>query len=379
VKNRKNFIIKNHSFPLYVQITTFIAAVAIFSILFLLHGNGWFSREGAQLTLYFCFVLIFVNAFLNGFMAGVMFATMSSLLAVNVILPDALVSLTLSAAKLQVFPFVALYFLLAIITDWFRETIEKLRLQIRENEFLCQQARQMEKLALAGEIAAGIAHEIRNPLTVIQGYIQLLQKSAAEDSHDHEIYKLILAETQRTNAIISDFLRFSRPDQPHVSMVQINELVESAAALFYGETLRKNVRFHFYPDPALPLLPLDKDQIIQVFLNLFTNALQAMPGGGSLSVLTMLDKKRNEALIHISDTGQGIDPAIMERIFTPFFTTRDEGTGMGLSITQSIVNAHNGNIWVESTRWQGSRFTISLPLAKDTAGVEEKRLTCPAS
>lgn len=368
----KRLFFEERSFPLFVQIIVFLVTIAVFSVLFLLQWRGWFSPEGAQLTLYFCVTLIFVNSLLNGFLAGILYATMSSLLAVEVLLPQSLAASLLSTAKLQTFPFVALYFLTAIITDWFRETIEKLRLQICENERLCQKARQMEKLALAGEIAAGIAHEIRNPLTVIQGYIQLLQKSAAENSHDHEIYMLILEEIQRTNTIISDFLRFSRPNQPHVSMVQINELVESAAALLYGETLRKNVRFHFYPDRALPPLSLDKDQIIQVFLNLFTNALQAMPSGGSLSVLTMFDKKRNQALIHINDTGHGIAPANLGKIFTPFFTTRDEGTGMGLSITHNIVTAHEGQIWVESTPGQGSRFTICLPLTAETNSREEK-------
>jgi signal transduction histidine kinase len=370
----KQLFFKECSFPFFGQITVFLATAAVLSVLFLLQGRGSLSHEEAQLALYFCIVLIFINAQLNGFLAGIVCATISSLLAVAVMLPgnpNPAPSL-LSAAKLQVFPFVALYFLTALITDWFRETIDKLRLQISENERLCRQARQMEKLALAGEIAAGIAHEIRNPLTVIQGYIQLLQKSAAENSHDHEIYMLILEEIQRTNTIISDFLRFSRPDQPRVSMVQINELVENAAALLYGETLRKNVQFYFFPDPALPPLPLDKDQVIQVFLNLFTNALQAMPRGGSLSVLTLLDKKRSQVLIHISDTGDGIDPANLGKIFTPFFTTRDEGTGMGLSITQNIVTAHDGQIWVESTPGQGSRFTISLPLATDITGAEEK-------
>ncbi len=357
----KRLFIEDRSFPFIVQITVFLATIAVFFMLFLLQWRGLFSLEGAQLTLYFCSVLIFVNALLNGFLAGILFATTSSLLAVEVLFPQSLASSLLLTAKLQIFPFVALYFLTAIITDWFRETIEKLRLQISENERLCQKARQMEKLALAGEIAAGIAHEIRNPLTVIQGYIQLLQKSA-DNSRDRETFLLILAEVQRTNAIISDFLRFSRPNRPQVSMVQINELVENAAALLYGETVRKNIRFHFYPDRSLPLLLLDKDQFLQVLLNLFTNALQSMPCGGSLSVLTISDKKRNQVLIHISDTGHGIAPAHFDKIFTPFFTTRDEGTGMGLSITHSIVTAHDGQIWVESTPGQGSRFTIGLPL-----------------
>ncbi|MBT9173677.1 MAG: Sporulation kinase E [Syntrophomonadaceae bacterium] len=369
----KQLFFRERSSPFIVQLVIFFATAAIFGVIFLLHRNGWLPLEAVHLLLYLFFALIYTNTLFNGFLSGILFASMSSLLAVYVLLAESSSSSLLSTAKLQVFPFVTLYYLTAIITDWFRQTINKLRMQIQENERLCQQARQMEKLALAGEIAAGIAHEIRNPLTVIQGYIQLLQKSTADTSRDSETYLVILEEIQRTNAIISDFLRFSRPDQPHVSMVQINELVENAAALLYGETLRKNVRFHLYPDPALPPLLLDKDQIIQVFLNLFTNALQAMPLGGSLSVLTQLDKKRNQVLIHISDTGHGITPANLGKIFAPFFTTRDEGTGMGLSITHNIVNAHAGQICVESTPGQGSRFTISLPLTADGMTGNEKK------
>jgi signal transduction histidine kinase len=361
----KQLFFKQHSSPFIMQLVIFFATAAILGGIFLSHWSGWLRLEVVHLLLYLSFALIYINTLFNGFLSGILFASMSGLLAVNVLLAENQVSSLLSTAKLQVFPFVTLYYLTAIITEWFRSTINKLRMQIGENERLSQQARQMEKLALAGEIAAGIAHEIRNPLTVIQGYIQLMQKSTADGSRDHETYMLILEEIQRTNSIISDFLRFSRPDQPHVSMVQINELVENAAALLYGETLRKNVKFHLYPDPFLPPLLLDKDQIIQVFLNLFTNALQAMPLGGSLSVLTQFDKKVNRVLIHVSDTGHGITPANLGKIFTPFFTTRDEGTGMGLSITHNIVTAHSGQIWVESTPGQGSRFTISLPFTTD--------------
>jgi signal transduction histidine kinase len=361
----KQLFFKQHSSPFIMQLAIFSATAAILGGIFLSHWSGCLRLEVVHLLLYLSFALIYINTLFNGFLSGILFASMSSLLAVNVLFAENQVSSLLSTAKLQVLPFVTLYYLTAIITDWFRSTINKLRMQIRENERLCQQAHQMEKLALAGEIAAGIAHEIRNPLTVIQGYIQLMQKSTADGSRDHETYMLILEEIQRTNSIISDFLRFSRPNQPHVSMVQINELVENAAALLYGETLRKNVKFHLYPDPYLPPLLLDKDQIIQVFLNLFTNAFQAMPLGGSLSVLTQFDKKVNQVLIHVSDTGHGITPANLGKIFTPFFTTRYEGTGMGLSITHNIVTAHNGQIWVESTPGQGSRFTISLPLTAD--------------
>ncbi|MCL5982745.1 MAG: ATP-binding protein [Firmicutes bacterium] len=355
------------SFPLALQMIVLLAAVTSLAVLYLFYRDNTLDGGGARVMLYFCFVLIFMSSFFNSFFAGIAVATVSSLLAVAVLLPPTAASSSLETATFYIFPFIGLFFLTAIITDWFSNSTERLRRQILENERLHQQAKHMEKLSLAGEIAAGIAHEIRNPLTVIKGYIQVLQKSSADDSYTREIYGLILEEAQRTNEIISNFLCFSRPDQPQKTMVQINELIENATTLLYGEALRKNVQLSFYPATDLPLLCLDKDQMMQVFLNLSSNALQAMPQGGSLSILTLLDKKEHQVLIYVSDTGHGIAPTNLEKIFTPFFTTREEGTGLGLSISQNIIAAHHGQIKAESIPGQGSRFTISLPLTTDGA------------
>lgn len=355
------------SFPLALQMIVLLAAVTSLAVLFFLYRDNRLDGGGARVMLYFCFVLIFMSSFFSSFFAGITVATASSLLAVAVLLPPTPVSCSLETATFYVFQFVGLFFLTAIITDWFSNSTEKLSRQILENTRLHQQAKHMEKLSLAGEIAAGIAHEIRNPLTVIKGYIQLLQKSAVDGSYTHEIYGLILEEAQRTNEIISNFLRFSRPDQPQKTMVQINELIENTITLFYGEASLKNVQLSFYPAIDLPLLCLDKDQMMQVFLNLSSNALQAMPQGGSLSILTILDKKENQVLIYVSDTGHGITPTNLEKIFTPFFTTREQGTGLGLSISQNIIAAHHGQIKAESILGQGSCFTISLPLTTDGA------------
>jgi signal transduction histidine kinase len=288
------------------------------------------------------------------------------------LVPDSLLFIRFTVLDFEVFSFFTIYFLIAITVDWFRDNIEKLQRKITENEQLHEQARHMEKLALAGEIAAGIAHEIRNPLTVVQGYIQLMgQKSREQNSEFGEIYALVLEEIRRSNQIISDFLRFSRPARPQRTLVQLNDLIEAASSLLFGEASQRNVHIYTYPDPELPDTCLDKDQLMQVLLNLFSNALQSMPGGGSLSVFTSFDRAANTLSVQISDSGIGIPADMLEKIFTPFFTTRENGTGLGLPITQSIVQAHRGQIKVESIPGQGTRFILIFPVVQDCAFAPE--------
>jgi signal transduction histidine kinase len=278
-------------------------------------------------------------------------------------MPGTMMYENFSVTKLEIFPFIAVYFLIAITVDWFRENIEALRRQLVENEELHAQTRRMEKLALAGEIAAGITHEIRNPLTVIQGYVQLLEQNCDGESGERDVYQLVLDEIKRTNQIITEFLRFSQPDTPKKKSAQLNDVIDAAVSLIYGEAVRKNIEVYFYPAYGLPQFCLDRDQFIQVFLNLFTNAIQAMPDGGTLSVSAIWKEKEKTAVVCVNDSGQGITPEALGKVFTPFFTTKDAGTGLGLSISQNIILAHQGVIEVESIVGQGTRFTICIPVA----------------
>ena len=217
----------------------------------------------------------------------------------------------------------------------------------------------MEKLALAGEIAAGIAHEIRNPLTVIQGYIQLIASKCQKHCNTEESFILLLDELRRANTIISDFLRFSRPDKPKQQVLQLNEIIEASASLLYSESLRTGVQLTLKLASNLPKLSVDRDQMLQVFLNLLTNAIQAMPSGGMLSVLTTHNE--HHVIIKIADTGFGMSKEILERIFSPFYTTKENGTGLGLAITRNIIMAHSGTIEVTSTLQEGTTIAITLP------------------
>jgi signal transduction histidine kinase len=330
------------------------------------HTSGMFPPDEGRLVLYVFFIVIFAVSFFCGFVPGMVFAVLSSVLAVSVLLPENVQFEQLSPSDIEIFPFISLYFLVAISVDWFRENIERLKDQLDENKRLQEQARHMEKLALAGEIAAGIAHEIRNPLTVVQGYLQLMSTKCQKRCNNEESYDLLIDEIKRANHIISDFLRFSRPDKPKKAMTDLNEIIEDTVSLVYGEALRRSVKLFVYPAPDLPKLRLDRDQMIQVFLNLFRNAVQAMPNGGTISVYTEIRKEYIVA--KIIDSGVGMQPEVSEKIFSPFFTTKEEGTGLGLAITQSIIFSHRGNITVETIPSQGTEFTLTFPLADDDDG-----------
>lgn len=367
--NRKNLV--NHffterSFPLPFKIIVFIASCITYLTLLSFYRTGFISHDEGRLILYFFYVLIFCATFFSGFAPGIVLAILSSTYAVKILIPTNNMFDAISAKNLEVFPFIAVYFLIAITVDWFRENIEALRKQLVENEELHAQTRRMEKLALAGEIAAGITHEIRNPLTVIQGYVQLLEQNCDGEGGDRDVYQLVLDEIKRTNQIISDFLRFSRPDTPKKAPAQLNDVIDTAVSLIYGEAVRKGIQVFFYPAYGLPQFCLDRDQLIQVFLNLFTNAIQAMPDGGTLSVSTIWKEKEKTAVVHVNDSGQGIGAEALGKVFTPFFTTKDAGTGLGLAISQNIIFFHQGAIEVESIVGQGTRFTICIPV-EDTS------------
>jgi len=284
-----------------------------------------------------------------------------SLLSVAVLPPQGVSLKYFSFANMEVLIFMAKYFLLTITADWVRNSVEYLQRQLSANQQLQTHAHHLEKLMLAGEIAAGIVHEIRNPLTVIQGYLQLIENKCRKLCNTPESFALLQDELKRTNQIISDFLRFSRPDKPQKLLTQLHTLLQSATSLLYGELLRKKVQIQIFPAPDMPQISLDESQIIQVFLNIFSNSLQAMPTGGTISVYTSYDEKTELVAIRISDSGVGMTPEIMEQIFTPFYTTKDEGTGLGLVITRAIILAHGGKIQAESSPGEGSSFTITLP------------------
>jgi len=249
-----------------------------------------------------------------------------------------------------------------------------------ENSKLYQQMKERDRLAALGEMAAGLAHEIRNPLAAIQGAIQLLIPEGEGDGRPRppedpaqarEFLGIIADEVKRLNGVVSQFLDYSRPAKTLLAPGDVNEILERTLKLL-GSDFPPAVALDLDLERPLPRVSCDPEQLRQVFLNLALNAVQAMPRGGRLLVTTRLARdelavwrevpRRSDVVeVHFRDTGPGVPEDAREHIFVPFYTTKEKGTGLGLAICQRIVKAHGGTIVVRSGPDQGAEFVISLP------------------
>jgi two-component system NtrC family sensor kinase len=236
---------------------------------------------------------------------------------------------------------------------------------------------QTEKMAALGQLISGIAHELNNPLTSIMGYAQLLlgrRMSLAQGADARLIYQ----EAERAARIVKNLLLFARGSQPERRPVNLNEIVERAAALRNYELRLENIGLSLDLDLGLPTVVADSAQLQQVILNLLVNAEQAIRQGNGEGGISMRTLKlgHDKVGLQVLDTGPGIPPEVMPRIFDPFFTTKPVGvgTGLGLSIACSIIQDHGGEISVESQPGQGTKFTIELAVAKGIVAVSSAKL-----
>ena len=219
------------------------------------------------------------------------------------------------------------------------------------------------RLSSLGEISAGIAHELRNPLGVIAGYTKLLSKRV--DNSLNPIVDAISKEIVAMDRIICDFLSFAKPAEVNISDIDLKSIIENSAATVIGERANINLNINI---TGLPVLKGDEVLLRQAFTNLIQNAIEAMPQGGELNIISSASKGTTSTGsvgdfidISVSDTGHGIAEDIMDKIFLPFFTTKEKGTGLGLAIVHKIIVSHGGGIFVESgERW--TTFRIRLPL-----------------
>jgi len=220
-----------------------------------------------------------------------------------------------------------------------------------------------EKLVALGELAAGIAHEINNPLGTITIYTHLLLKGLEKDDPRREDVELILSEANRTKEIVQGLLSFARETKLRPGPTNINELLEDVLGLLVNQSLFHNIKIKKSFFQNLPTIFADATQLKQVFLNIILNAAQAMEGKGNLVISTIQEKKQIK--VKIQDTGPGIPPEIMGKLFNPFFTTKEKGTGLGLAISYGIIERHSGKIDIETKLGNGSTFIVSLPISAE--------------
>jgi len=254
----------------------------------------------------------------------------------------------------------------------FNEELEQI-VEERTQELEKAQAQliQSEKLASIGELAAGVAHEINNPLGVILGFSQVILKKLTQDDSLYKPLSSIEREGLRCKKIIQGLLDFSRRSPPMFQPVDLNEVVEAACELIEHQITINNVRMVKGYAPRMPQIQADANQLQQVFVNLIINAYQAMPEGGELRITTRTVGSQVQAIF--ADTGQGIAPENLKHIFDPFFTTKEvgKGTGLGLSVSYGIIESHSGKIDVDSQVGVGTTFVITLPVNREGAASKE--------
>ena len=249
------------------------------------------------------------------------------------------------------------------LEDWGKNLEVKVEERTRELNKLQAQLVRSEKLASLGELVAGIAHEINNPLTGILVFTSLLSNDAKLHPSLKSDLDTIIRETERCANIVRGLLDFSRESIPQKNRSSLNSIMDAALSLVKHQSLFQNIDIEKNYHPAIPEVMVDHNQVEQVFVNMLLNAGQSMPEGGNLRIASGVTEDGGYAFVTIADTGCGIPDEIMSRIFDPFFTTKEnKGTGLGLSVSYGIINNHEGTIEVQSTLGEGTTFTIRLPI-----------------
>ncbi len=247
------------------------------------------------------------------------------------------------------------------------ESYNKLQSQSERIIAVEEQLRRAERLSTLGEMAAVLAHEIRNPLGSIRGTAEILKDDYQPGDPKYEFIEIQIKETERLNRVVEDFLHMARPQKADKSPCQIQDELETIITLVSNDARKRQVSLVLQPVTVPVIIMADGEKLRQTFLNIIINALQATPPGGSVTVsTTVLEEGICEILF--MDSGQGIDAATMERISEPFFTTKPDGSGLGLAITKKIIESHGGKLLIKSEPGRGTAVTIRLPMWNDANG-----------
>ncbi|BFH60225.1 hypothetical protein PAJ34TS1_08170 [Paenibacillus azoreducens] len=233
---------------------------------------------------------------------------------------------------------------------------------ITELEQLRSELGNVERLSLVGQMAASITHEIRNPMAVVRGFLQLM-KEKSPDSLDH-YYRIVMEELDRANGIINDFLSLAQNRITEKEQCHLHQIINDLSPLLWADANLRGQTIELVMDERVPKLNLNAKEIKQMLLNLARNGMEAMNEKGKLTIQTRLKENQGAVELIVRDTGIGMSPSFRERLFEPFFTTKAKGTGLGLALCLSIVERHGGKIEVESEEGQGTTFIIRFPFAE---------------
>ncbi|TCS79572.1 PAS domain S-box protein [Tepidibacillus fermentans] len=226
-----------------------------------------------------------------------------------------------------------------------------------------EQIQRADKLALIGELAAGTAHEIRNPLTTIQGFIQLLKYELK--GNNQQYLEIVLKEIAHINEIIKEMLLLAKPSAPQMKTASLNQIIKDTIGFMNAEGLLYNVKLGMKLADQLPSVDLDERQIKQVFINLIRNSIQAMDDGGEVIIKTSYDEIKRVIYVYVIDNGVGISEENLAKIYEPFYTTKETGTGLGIPISCRIMENHGGTLDIQSKLGEGTKVTLSFPLDRD--------------
>jgi signal transduction histidine kinase len=231
----------------------------------------------------------------------------------------------------------------------------------REQRELEEQLNQAERLAALGQMVAGVSHEIRNPLGIIQSTAELLGQMPNADESQKRLSTVITEESRRLNSIVTEFLDFARPQEPSLRDCLLEEVVKRNISFLQPELKKRHITVSHNIRGRSFKIKADPEMLYRAFLNIFVNAIQSMNGGGLLRV--KIGEEKAHFIVEIEDSGCGIPQEHLKTIFNPFFTTKDKGSGLGLSIVRKIVEGHGGDITVKSREGRGTTVMIKLPRA----------------
>lgn len=340
-------------------------AASIVAISALRYATGPSASLLHELSLRLYYIPILISAYWYGVAGGLLLAVVSSIAYVNRV--SEIVPTFDPARFAEVLVFYMIGLSVGLLASAQRRvaaryrsaaaTLEAANVQLRDSH---EQIRRIDRLRTLGEVATGLAHEIRHPLASICGAIEIIEARSRPNSPEAEFSRLAMAEVQRLDRLVWEFLRYARPHDPELRSMPVTEVVAQAVTLLRVEAERAHVALDVQSAVAAPDVAIDPLQIEQVLLNVILNAVQATPPGGRVLVREQLDG--DEVRVEVIDEGPGIAAEHLSNIFSPFFTTREKGTGLGLAIAQRIVTSHDGRLEVVQTSARGTCFRISLPV-----------------